>query len=199
MPGRTNSRGPPLLGLGDSPVSGTASPCWHCPRRCAAHPPPRTWSAKASGPVHPYREVDRGGHPVKVIPERLEAVDVRGEVLRPALGEDSPGCPQHPVGLEGLLQVLGQAAAVVDDSTELLHLWASGSAAGAGGPVWGWVDPPSRAKAARQARTPTGQPVCSSIMESTCTGELQGGEPSGSLLFLHIMIQGQYVFIARKQ
>lgn len=134
---------------------------------------------RASGPVHSYREVDSGGHPVKVIPERLEAVDVRGEVLRPGLGEDSPGCPQHPVGLEGLLQVLGQAAAVVDDGTELLHLWASGSAAGAGGPVWGWVDPPSRAKAARQAHTPTGQPVCSSIMESTCTGELQVGSPVG--------------------
>lgn len=57
-----------------------------------------------------------------MIPERLEAVDVRGEVLRPGLGEDGPGCPQHPVGLEGLLQVLGQAAAVVDDGTELLHL-----------------------------------------------------------------------------
>ena len=154
---------------------------------------------RASGPVHPYREVDSGGHPVKVIPERLEAVDVRGEVLRPGLGEDGPGCPQHPVGLEGLLQVLGQAAAVVDDGTELLHLWAPGNAAGAGGPVWGWADPPRWAKAARQARAPTGRPVCSSIVESMYAGELQGGEPSGSLLFLHIMIQGQYVFSAGKQ
>lgn len=91
---------------------------------------------RASGPVHPYREVGGGGQPVKVIPERLEAVNVGGEVPRPGLGEDGPGCPQHPVGLEGLLQVLGQAAAVVDDGPQLLHLWAPGPCCG-GDPLWG--------------------------------------------------------------
>lgn len=33
-------------GLSDSPVSGTASPCWRCPCRHAVHPRPRTWSAE---------------------------------------------------------------------------------------------------------------------------------------------------------
>lgn len=96
---------------------------------------------RASWSVHPYREVGGGGHPVKAIPERLEAVDVGGEVPRPGLGEDSPGRPQDPVGLEGLLQVLGQAAAVVDDGPELLHLWAPGPCCRRG-PLRGWADPP---------------------------------------------------------
>ena len=134
----------------------------------------------------PYREVGGGGQPVKAIPERLEAVDVGGEVPRPGLGEDCPGCPQHPVGLEGLLQVLGQAAAVVDDGPQLLHLWAPGPCCGRG-PLRGWADPPPHpgpGLLGRRMPPPGGQ---------------SGGEPSGSLLFLDIMFQGQYVFIAQKQ
>lgn len=43
--GRSTRRVCPI-GLSDSPVSGTASPCWRCPCRRAVHPRPRTWSAE---------------------------------------------------------------------------------------------------------------------------------------------------------
>lgn len=77
-----------------------------------------------------YREVGSGGHPVKACPEGLQVVDMGREVPRPVSGEDGLGRPQHPVGLEGLVQVPGQAAAVVDDGTELLHLQRRGSGRG---------------------------------------------------------------------
>lgn len=82
-------------------------------------------------------------------------VDMGREVVRPVFGEHSLGCPQHPVGLEGLLQVPGQAAAIGDDCSQLLHLQGQGSSCGR--------RPPARAAGRVQPHTSSRFPAAAPV------------------------------------
>lgn len=164
-----------------SPLCGN----WAClsPRHrgrpgCWAGPTPRgpTGALRALPAAH--REVGCGGHPVKAGAEGLEAVNVGREVPRPVFGEHSSGRPQHPVGLEGLLQVPGQAAAVVDDGPELLHLRGQQRWAGRGR----GAAAPRQESLTGRARGPCGaapggsRPCCASVPRVRVTDVHHGNE-----------------------
>lgn len=84
--------------------------------------PPAAASLRAVTGQPPYREVGCAANTTKQASKGMEAVDAGREVPRPGFREDSLGSPQHPVGLECFFKVLSQVAAVIDDSTKLLHL-----------------------------------------------------------------------------